>query len=305
MLGGQNSALASAVRARAPARPGSRPARTARPGGCAPRRGRRRRCGATRSTSRANASSTLPVEQVQVGRPPSAPPRRPAPRRPAPRAAAGSTPWVRRSSSTWPSPAWASASAGVVGEQRPGRRPPPRPGRRARWRRRPRRSAGRRPAPRPRRARRPPAATRPVTPLASATRSSSSRYCRTCASGRAPWKSGIGWPLTTANTAGMLCTWKAWPSRGLASTSTLASSHRPLVGVGQPLEHRAQLLARAAPVGPEVDDDGHGHRLLDHDRLEVGLGDVDDHAARGRGGPAGRRPPGGRPAPTGRRRRTG
>ena len=40
------------------------------------------------------------------------------------------------------------------------------------------------------------------------------------------------------------------------------------------LEHRPELAARAAPLGPEVDDDRHRVRALDYGGLEGALGDV-------------------------------
>ena len=40
------------------------------------------------------------------------------------------------------------------------------------------------------------------------------------------------------------------------------------------LEHRPEHLARPAPVGPEVDDDGLTLRALDHFLLEGLIGDV-------------------------------
>ena len=44
------------------------------------------------------------------------------------------------------------------------------------------------------------------------------------------------------------------------------------------LEHRGELAARAAPRGPEVDDDRQLLRALDHLLFEIGLGGVEDHA---------------------------
>ena len=46
------------------------------------------------------------------------------------------------------------------------------------------------------------------------------------------------------------------------------------------LEHRRELAARAAPRGPEVDDDRQLARALDDVLLEGGLGGVEDHASR-------------------------
>src|SRR6185436_1292938 len=47
--------------------------------------------------------------------------------------------------------------------------------------------------------------------------------------------------------------------------------------VHEPLEHRRQLPARAAPFGPEVDDHRHLVRALDDVLLEGRLGGVEDH----------------------------
>jgi hypothetical protein len=46
------------------------------------------------------------------------------------------------------------------------------------------------------------------------------------------------------------------------------------------LQHGRELAARAAPRRPEVDDDGKRARALDDLRLEVLLGDVEDHLLR-------------------------
>ena len=69
--------------------------------------------------------------------------------------------------------------------------------------------------------------TTPETPASSAAFSSSPKYAFTCDSGTAPWKSGNGWPPTTATTVGMDCTRNAAAMRGWASTSTVASTSRP------------------------------------------------------------------------------
>ena len=80
----------------------------------------------------------------------------------------------------------------------------------------------------------------------------------------------------TANTVGMLCTCSACEMRGLASTSILASTQRAAAASAQPLEDRRELLARLAPVGPQVEQHRHLERAVEHLGLEVGLGDVDD-----------------------------
>ena len=70
----------------------------------------------------------------------------------------------------------------------------------------------------------------------------------------------------------------AGDERGLASVSTLASSTLPSRSVDGLLEHRRELAARAAPLGPEVDDDGQLVRALDDVALEGRVGGVEDHA---------------------------
>ena len=50
----------------------------------------------------------------------------------------------------------------------------------------------------------------------------------------------------------------------------------PLRGLG--LERGAELAARAAPLRPEVDHHGDLARALDHVALELGLGNVANHA---------------------------
>ena len=57
--------------------------------------------------------------------------------------------------------------------------------------------------------------------------STASIHWRSCASGTTPVNASIGWPPTTAYTIGMPCTRNIWASRGLASTSTLASTQAP------------------------------------------------------------------------------
>ena len=47
---------------------------------------------------------------------------------------------------------------------------------------------------------------------------------------------------------------------------------------GEFLQHRAELLARPAPVGPQVDDHRRGPGPLDHVDVKGLLGDVDDGA---------------------------
>ncbi len=76
----------------------------------------------------------------------------------------------------------------------------------------------------------------------------------------------------------------------------------PAVGLGQPLEYGAELLARAAPRRPEIDHHRGLQRPLQDLGLERRLGDVqDDGLPRGPG--AGRAGPGARGARRGSRRR--
>ena len=83
----------------------------------------------------------------------------------------------------------------------------------------------------------------------------------------------------------MLCTWAAAASCWLAVDVDLGE--HPGAGVlgREALEDRGELLAGAAPLGPEVEDDRDGHGPLEHLDLEGRLGHVDDH--RTRAGPGG------------------
>ena len=65
------------------------------------------------------------------------------------------------------------------------------------------------------------------------------------------------WPSLMAKTAGMDCTLKAWATRGLSSTLTLASSTAPSVSSTTFSSIGPERPARPAPRGPQVDDDGH------------------------------------------------
>ena len=49
-------------------------------------------------------------------------------------------------------------------------------------------------------------------------------------------------------------------------------------GSGDPLENWGQRYARAAPWGPEVDDDRRGHRSFEDFGFERGVCDIDWHA---------------------------
>ena len=97
--------------------------------------------------------------------------------------------------------------------------------------------------------------SRPVTPFGRRPEEHARSPHGPAGSGMAPGNSGTGWPLTTANTDGIDWTWKAAPSCGLASTSTLAARtcRRTL---GQLLQDRRRYVARLAPLGPQVDDMG-------------------------------------------------
>ena len=96
--------------------------------------------------------------------------------------------------------------------------------------------------------------------------STASIHCRSWASGTTPEKASTGWPPTTATTIGMPCTRNIWAIRGLASTSILAEHPGAAALGGQPLQHRRELLARLAPLGPEVHHDRRGQRPLQHRR---------------------------------------
>ena len=168
----------------------------------------------------------------------------------------------------------------------PGRPPRPRPGRRARAPPRRRRGAGPR-RPRPRRLPASPPGTAP--PVVAFT--SSVMNCRGCSSGMAPLNSATSWPCHTAFTAGMPCTRRPWASARVGVDVDLGQHPRAAALRGEPLEHRRQLLARPAPLGPEVEDHRHLERPVQHLGLEGRLGDVDDGRARRalRGGRARRR----------------
>ena len=80
-----------------------------------------------------------------------------------------------------------------------------------------------------------------------------------------------------AYTAGIDWTWKVAAERGLASTSIFTSSTP--VGVGDDLlQDRAQRLARPAPRGPQVDDDGGISGAIENVSLESGIGDINGGA---------------------------
>ena len=56
----------------------------------------------------------------------------------------------------------------------------------------------------------------------------------------------------------------------------LGEHPRPAALVGEPLQQRRELLARLAPLGPQVDQHRHLERAVQHVGLERRLGDVDD-----------------------------
>ena len=81
----------------------------------------------------------------------------------------------------------------------------------------------------------------------------------TCAGGCAPTNSSTTWPSLNALTAGMPWIRNACAIAGLASVSSLASTTLPSRALRPLLQHRRpSCAARAAPLGPEVDDDRHG-----------------------------------------------
>ena len=91
-------------------------------------------------------------------------------------------------------------------------------------------------------------------------------------------------PSLNAFTAGMLWMPCSADTRGLASVSTLASATLPSRLVTAFSSTGVELAARAAPLGPEVDDDGQLARALDDVALEGGVGGVEDHAIENRPG---------------------
>ena len=86
-----------------------------------------------------------------------------------------------------------------------------------------------------------------------------SRKRSTWAGGSAPMNSSTTLPSLKALTAGIDWMPKAWERRGLASVSTLTSSTWPPRLATAFSSTGVELAARAAPLGPEVDD----HGLLD------------------------------------------
>ena len=133
-----------------------------------------------------------------------------------------------------------------------------------------------------------PTGTTPATPFAAATRSSSVRTARTCASGCAPWNSGIGWPLSDREDRR-----DRLDLEGLRELRVRVDvdggEQEPAAELGgEALEHGRQLLARLAPVGPEVDDDRHGRRAVDDLGHEGRVGDRDDRSPGRRTRPAAR-----------------
>ena len=100
-----------------------------------------------------------------------------------------------------------------------------------------------------------------------------------CAGGIAPVNSATTWPSRNAFTAGIPWTPKLAESDWFESTSTFASSTLPAALSDRRLERRPELAARAAPLGPEVDDDRQLARALDHRGHEIGFAHVLDHDA--------------------------
>ena len=99
----------------------------------------------------------------------------------------------------------------------------------------------------------------------------------TCRGGIAPVNSATTLPSRNAFTAGMPWTRNAC-GEPLVRRRRRAWRARPCPSRarGGLLEGRAELPARPAPLGPEVDHHGHLARALDHLLLEVRLVDVED-----------------------------
>ena len=74
---------------------------------------------------------------------------------------------------------------------------------------------------------------------------------------------------------------KALGHPGILVDVDLRQLHRALGGGHGPLQHGAERLARPAPGGPQVDDDGDGHAAGEHGLLEGLVGDVHRHDATG------------------------
>ena len=83
------------------------------------------------------------------------------------------------------------------------------------------------------------------------------------AGGWAPVNSATTLPSLNALTAGIPWIPKAAAMPWLASVSSLASSTLPSRARDRLLEHGRQRAAGPAPLGPEVDDDGHLVRAVD------------------------------------------
>ena len=148
---------------------------------------------------------------------------------------------------------------------------------RSRWRRRasPAFSAafGMRPAPRR-------SAIGPGSPPASL--ASRSMNCLIWLSGRAPTKPSTGWPWKKAKTAGIDWMRSCAAICGFSSMLILTSRTVPRAALHRLLEQRPELLARAAPGRPEIDDDRHLRRGVDDVGHESAVVAVLDQVGGGR-----------------------
>ena len=185
-----------------------------------------------------------------------------------PRARARRRRWPRRAARGPPGPRRGSRPAAARAA------PAPRRSRRGRA------AAGRAPRRRRRGAGRASSASRSDASSPAATSSSAgegtrlSRNCSICAGGIAPVNSATTWPSRNAFTAGIPWTPKLAGERLVGVDVDLGQLDLAGALVDRGLERRAELAARAAPLGPEVDDDGHLARALDHLGHEVGFAHV-------------------------------
>ena len=176
--------------------------------------------------------------------------------------------------------------------------------RRPRSRRTPRRAGAAAPA-RRRRPRRPAAsapstATVPVTPFWAATCSSWANTSRTCCSGHRAGEQRHGLAAHEGDDHRDRLGAEALRELRVGIDIHLGEHEAPAELEDDLLEDRAQLLARPAPFGPQVDDDRNGARELEH-LAERGVRDVQHERGDGCRGRAAARA---RRAPGARRRRT-
>ena len=97
-------------------------------------------------------------------------------------------------------------------------------------------------------------------------------------SGSAPTNPSTGWPLSKAITAGI--DWMpSWPAICGCSSMFILTSVDLAAGIGDRLlQRRRQLLARAAPRRPEIDQNRLARRRRQHVGAERGRRDVLDRA---------------------------